>query len=73
MAVLVSWRTADHRWLVDRVIEKPGVDYRVWEETNGHELAAQLHGPIEVLRECLTRQGVDIGDLVEEGDAAECE
>ncbi len=67
MAILVSWRTPDNRWIVDRVYGEGPVEYRIFNEG---QLAAELSGPIEHLREWLTRFGVDIGDLVpiEEGD-----
>ncbi|HEV8558136.1 MAG TPA: hypothetical protein VGR06_17315 [Actinophytocola sp.] len=32
MAVVKSWRTRDARWLVDRVIDEPGIRYRIWYE-----------------------------------------
>jgi hypothetical protein len=67
VGILVSWRTPDNRWLVDRVYGEGAVDYRVFEEG---ELVAELHGPLEVLREYLTRFRVDLGDLepVPEGE-----
>ena len=61
VGILVSWRTPDNRWLVDRVIGEGDVAYQVFEEG---ELAAELRGPIERLREWLTRRGVDLGDLI---------
>jgi hypothetical protein len=60
MGILVSWHTPDNRWLVDRVYGEGDVDYRVWDEG---QLAAELHGPLEVLREYLARFRVDLGDL----------
>jgi hypothetical protein len=68
MGVLASFRTADGHWLVDRVWGEGTVEWRVWEETDGHELAAELPGPIERLREWLTRHRVDLGDLIPIGD-----
>ena len=32
VAVVNSWRTPDGRWLVDRVIDEPGISYRIWYE-----------------------------------------
>jgi hypothetical protein len=31
MAVDRTWRSPDRRWLVDQVVEEPGVEYRVWD------------------------------------------
>ena len=65
VGILASWRTPDHRWLVDRVYGEG--DYRVFAEG---ELAAELYGPLERLQQYLTRHGVDIADLIPlaEGD-----
>jgi hypothetical protein len=32
MAVDTSWRSLDGRWLVDLVVDEPGVVARVWDE-----------------------------------------
>ena len=69
VGILASWRTPDNRWLVDRVFGEGQVDYRIFDEG---ELAAELHGPLEVLVLVLwlAQRGVDLGDLIplEEGD-----
>jgi hypothetical protein len=31
MAVDRTWRSPDRRWLVDQVVDEPGVAYRVWD------------------------------------------
>lgn len=31
MAVDQTWRTRDRQWLIDQVVDEPGVAYRVWE------------------------------------------
>lgn len=31
MAVDRTWRSVDRRWLVDEVVDEPGVAYRVWD------------------------------------------
>jgi hypothetical protein len=31
VAVDRTWRSADRRYLVDQVVEEPGVQYRVWD------------------------------------------
>jgi hypothetical protein len=31
MVVDRTWRSRDRRWLVDEVVDEPGVRYRVWE------------------------------------------
>jgi hypothetical protein len=38
VAVVQSWRTPDARWLVDRVIDEPGIGYRIYtaEDLEGH-------------------------------------
>jgi hypothetical protein len=33
MAVDRTWRSADRRWLVDQVVDEPGVAYRVWDRS----------------------------------------
>jgi hypothetical protein len=68
MGVLHSYRTPDGRWLVDSVWGEGAVEWRIWEEVDGHELAAELPGPIERLREWLTRHRVDLGDLIPIGE-----
>lgn len=39
MAVDRSWRSPDGRWLVDQVVQEPGVGFRVWDEG---ELVAEV-------------------------------
>jgi hypothetical protein len=60
VAVDRSWRSPDRRWLVDQVVEEPGVQFRVW-DAEGAPVADVADLP-ELLR-VLDRLGVDPDDL----------
>jgi hypothetical protein len=47
MAVERSWRSPEGRWIVDEVVDEPGVEYRLWDEG---VLAAELASPEELGR-----------------------
>jgi len=61
VAVDRTWRSADRRWLVDEVVDEPGVAYRVWDA--GGVPVAEAAGPNE-LRQLLEGLGVDQDRLV---------
>lgn len=61
MGVLGSWRTADGRWEVEQLFGED-VAWRIWHDG---VLAAELRRPqIEALAEYLSRQRVDLDDLI---------
>jgi hypothetical protein len=60
VAVDRSWRSPDRRWLVDQVVEEPGVHFRVWDAEGAP--AADVSDLPELLR-VLGRLGVDPDDL----------
>jgi hypothetical protein len=45
MAVDRSWRSPEGRWIVDQVVDEPGVEYRLWDEG---VLAAEVAAPEEL-------------------------
>jgi hypothetical protein len=55
-----TWHSVDRRWLVDQVVDEPGVEYRVW-DAEGAPIA-EVSGPGE-LRRLLDRLGVDSDGL----------
>jgi hypothetical protein len=59
MAVDRSWRSPEGRWVVDQVVDEPGVEYRLWDEGM---LAAEVASP-EELRRLLALVNVDPGRL----------
>jgi hypothetical protein len=60
MAVDRSWRSPEGRWVVDEVVDEPGVEYRLWDQG---VLAAEVASP-EELNHLLTLVGVDPRKLV---------
>jgi len=56
VAVDRAWRSADRRWLVDEIVDEPGVQFRVWDA--GGAPVADVVDPAE-LRQVLERLGVD--------------
>ncbi len=56
MAVDRSWRSADRRYLIDQVVDEPGVEYRVW-DAEGVPVG-EAAGPAQ-LRPLLAALGVD--------------
>jgi hypothetical protein len=62
MAVDGTWRTSDGRWLVDRVVDEPGVGFRIWFD---EELVGKLASDVAALRQWLAAQQVDIDELVQ--------
>jgi hypothetical protein len=56
VAVDRTWRSADRRFLIDEVVEEPGVAYRLW-DAEGLPLA-DISGPGELGR-ILAEYGVD--------------
>jgi hypothetical protein len=61
VAVEASWRTPDARWLVDRVVDEPGVGYRIWCEG---ELVGEVAGDPAALSGWLAARDVDVTQLV---------
>ena len=55
-----SWRTPDTRWLVDRVVDEPGVGYRIWHDG---ELVGEVASD-PALRDWLAARHVDVTQLV---------
>jgi hypothetical protein len=45
MAVGRSWRSPEGRWVIDEVVDEPGVEYRLWDEG---VLAAEVASPEEL-------------------------
>jgi hypothetical protein len=39
MAVQRSWRSTNRQWLIDEIVDEPGIRYRVW-DAEGVPLAA---------------------------------
>lgn len=62
MAVERSWRSPEGRWVVDEVIDEPGVEYRLWDQG---VLAAEVASP-EELSHVLALVNVDPRKLVVE-------
>ena len=60
MAVDRSWRSADQRWLVDQVVDEPGVLFRVW-DAEGAPVADVAD--LAELSHVLDRLGIDQDDL----------
>jgi hypothetical protein len=56
MAVDRSWRSADRRYLLDQVVDEPGIGYRVWDAEGAP--VGEAAGPVE-LRRLLAGLGVD--------------
>jgi hypothetical protein len=56
MAVDRTWRSADRRYLVDQVVDEPGVEYRVW-DADGLPIA-DAEGPVG-LRRVLAALGIE--------------
>jgi hypothetical protein len=56
VAVDRSWRSADRRWLVDQVVDEPGVQFRVW-DAEGAPVADVAD--LAELSQVLDRLGVD--------------
>jgi hypothetical protein len=61
VAVNASWRTPDTRWLIDRVVDEPGVGYRIWYEG---ELVGEVAGDPAALSCWLAARDVDVAQLV---------
>lgn len=62
MAVDRTWRSVDRRFLVDQVVDEPGVQYRVWDAEGAP--VAEVARP-EDLRRLLDGFGVDSDTLQE--------
>jgi hypothetical protein len=62
MAVERSWRSPEGRWVVDEVVDEPGVEYRLWDQG---VLAAEVASP-EELSHFLAVVDVDPQKLVAE-------
>ena len=60
LAVVKSWRTSDTRWLVDRVIDEPGISYRIWYQGTH---VGELDDP-GALRAWLAARHVDLAELI---------
>jgi hypothetical protein len=56
VAVDRSWRSPDRRWLVDEIVDEPGVRFRIW-DSEGAPVGDAV-GQAE-LRQVLDRLGVD--------------
>jgi len=56
MAVDRTWRSVDRQWLVDQVVDEPGIRYRVWDAEGAP--VAEVHDDAE-LRRVLDGLGVD--------------
>ena len=71
VAVDRTWRSVDRRYLVDQVVDEPGVQYRVWDAEGAP--VAEAAQP-EELRRLLDRLGIDADALQEvPTDDAWCE
>jgi hypothetical protein len=62
MAVERSWRSPEGRWVVDEVVDEPGVEYRLWDQG---VLAAEVASP-EELSQLLALVNVDPQKLLAE-------
>ena len=60
MAVDRTWRSVDRRYLVDQIVDEPGVQYRVW-DAEGAPIG-ETAGPAELAR-VLAGLGVDQDQL----------
>jgi hypothetical protein len=65
VAVVESWCTPDNLWLVDRVLDEPGVGYRIWYDG---EPAGELAGDRAALRDWLAARHLDAIRLVALGE-----
>ncbi len=67
-----SWRTPDGLYIIDRVMDEPGVAYRIWREG---ELAGEIHDDLAALYRWLAARRVNLGHLVplSEDDDPFCE
>jgi hypothetical protein len=61
VAVVQSWRTPDARWLVDRVIDEPGIGYRIWYQGTP---VGDLPDDPGTLRGWLAARHVEVAELV---------
>jgi hypothetical protein len=61
MAVDRTWRSVDRRWLVDQLVDEPGVAYRVWDAEGAP--VGEAATPAD-LGQLLDRLGVDSDTLV---------
>ena len=55
-----TWRTRDRQWLIDEVVDEPGVAYRIWDAEGAP--VAEVPGP-DALGRLLTAMGIDQRDL----------
>ena len=55
-----SWRSPDRRWLIDEIVDEPGVQFRIWDSEGAPvgDAANQAE-----LQRVLDRLGVDPDDL----------
>jgi hypothetical protein len=67
MAVDRSWRSPEGRWVVDEVVDEPGVEYRLWDQG---VLAAEVASP-EELSHLLAEVNVDPQKLLVEPGSQE--
>lgn len=65
MAVDRSWQTPDRNWLIDEIVDEPGVGYRIWHEG---EFAGQVAREPTALRDWLAERQIDIGQLLPAAD-----
>ena len=56
VAVDRAWRSADRRWLVDEIVDEPGVQFRLWDAQGAP--VADAAGPAQ-LHQLLERLGID--------------
>lgn len=61
MAVDKCWRSVDRRWLVDQLVDEPGVAFRVWDAEG---LPVGEAASLAALGDLLGRLGVAEADLV---------
>ena len=55
-----TWRSADRQWLVDQVMDEPGVAYRVWDAEGAPVASAGNPAELQWLLDAL---GVDANTL----------
>jgi hypothetical protein len=60
VAVDRSWRTPDRQWLVDEVVDEPGVGYRIWHEG---EFADAIGRDPDGLRAWLAAHDIAVDEL----------
>jgi hypothetical protein len=61
VAVYRSWHTADGLYIIDRVVDEPGVAYRIWREGGP---AGEIRDDLVALYRWLTERHVELRHLV---------